>query len=268
LNTQSPWNFVRDLISQDYSRFHPIPWFIGEYGGNGQDEDGIREDLESMQEHALDSDAFLGAAFFQFQTTYWKGGAEMNFGLFGLGEEQIGETGEVCEQGCRIWPVHCLTTKLSWLPGSKANRARAMATAWGGSVDHSSLCSNERRLEAAVIGTKLACQIRSGAVHKGVGAVAAALDTAAFSQRILLRTQMLLGAGSGALRGGLSFKGAGAWSVEDASSGHVPEGHRSSWEFWALVGVAVVLIGINCFLLLGRRKSQSRSAASAAEQVV
>lgn len=142
LNTQSPWSFVRDVISQNYDQFLPIPWFIGEYGGNGQDEDLIRADLQSMQSKAREDDSFLGAAFFQFQTTYWKGGAEMNFGLFGLGDDQIGETGEVCELGCRTWPVHCLTTKLTWLPGSKANRARAVATAWGGSIDHSSLCSS------------------------------------------------------------------------------------------------------------------------------
>merc|ERR1712038_1018385 len=177
LNTQSPWNFVRDVVSQDYSRFLPIPWFIGEYGGNGQDEDVIRADLESMQEYAAESDLFLGAAFFQFQTTYWKGGAEMNFGLFGLGDEQIGETGEVCEAGCRTWPVHCLTTNLSWLPGSKAKRARAAASAWGGSIRDSSLCSQDRRLEEAVTGTKLACQIRAGAVKGGAAAVVTALDT-------------------------------------------------------------------------------------------
>merc|ERR1719330_1196557 len=171
LNTQSPWNFVRDLISQDYSRFHPTPWFIGEYGGNGQDEDVIRADLQSMQAYAVGSDSFLGAAFFQFQTTYWKGGAEMNFGLFGLGDDQIGETGEVCELGCRTWPVHCLTTKLTWLPGSKANRARAVATAWGGSIDHSSLCSSERRLNSPTVRTTLACQIRFTAVGENVSSV-------------------------------------------------------------------------------------------------
>merc|ERR1740129_664333 len=117
-----------------------------------------------MQDFAIKSDSFLGAAFFQFQTTYWKGGEEMNFGLFGLGDEQLGETGEVCELGCRSWPVHCLTTKLPWLPGSKANRALAVATAWGGSIDPTFLCSDERRLEAAVLGTKLACQIDAPAL--------------------------------------------------------------------------------------------------------
>merc|ERR1712045_177562 len=151
LNTQAPWSFVKAVVSSAYSRFLPVPWFIGEYGGNGQDEEVIRSDLQSMQTHAAENNSFLGAAFFQFQTTYWKGGAEMNFGLFGLGEEQIGETGEVCENGCRSWPVHCLTTKLSWLPGSKANRAQAVATAWGGSIDTADVCPIRRRLDVGSV---------------------------------------------------------------------------------------------------------------------
>merc|ERR1711994_520129 len=156
LNTKSPWNFVRDIISKDYHRFQPIPWFIGEYGASGQDENSIRADLESMQAHALEDPAFVGAAFLQFQTNYWKGGAEMDYGMFGLGEGRLGETGEVCQpgQGCRRWPVHCLTTTLPWLEGSKAHRAQAVAAAWGGAVDHASSCSS-RRLAEGSIGTHL-----------------------------------------------------------------------------------------------------------------
>merc|ERR1712051_993289 len=267
LNTQSPWNFVRNMISQDYSQFLPIPWFIGEYGGMGQDEDVIRADLESMQSHALEDDAFLGAAFFQFQTTYWKGGAEMNFGLFGLGDEQIGETGEVCELGCRKWPVHCLTTNLPWLPGTKANRAQAVASAWGGSIDHSSLCSDGRRLEAVMVGTKLACHIRAGAVGGGVGAVAAGLGSEAFGKRIVLRTQGLLEADSDALRGRLSLTTALTWGA-DTSSAQSPAEIWPSWAVGALIGIVVLLFfGVICTLLV-RRKSQSGLAASAAEPAV
>jgi len=262
LNTQAPWNFVRDLISKDYSQFLPTPWFIGEYGGNGQGEDVIRADLQSMQAFASDSDSFLGAAFFQFQTTYWKGGAEMNFGLFGLGDEQIGETGEVCEMGCRTWPVHCLTTKLTWLSGTKANRAQAVATAWGGSIDHSSLCPGERRLEA-VVATKLACHIRAGAVSGGVSVVAPRLFSEAFGKRIVLRTQGLLEAESDALRGGLNLMGAVV--VEDTSSAQRFFEPRPSWMIWALVGiVALLLLGAIC-IVATRRKSQSRLPESAAE---
>merc|ERR1712050_545299 len=94
----------------------------------GRDEAMIQADLESMQAHALSGHAFMGAAFLQFQTNYRKGGAAMDFGMFGLGEKLLGQTGEVCEpgHGCRSWPVHCLTTKLDWLSGSKAREHRQL----------------------------------------------------------------------------------------------------------------------------------------------
>merc|ERR1712045_401662 len=179
-------------------------WFIGEYGASGQDEASIQADLESMQAHALDDAAFVGAAFLQFQTNYWKGGAEMDYGMFGLGEGRLGETGEVCQpgQGCRRWPVHCLTTILPWLEGSKAHRAQAVATAWGGSIDDNSLCSPERRLNA--VGTKLGCQIRTDAFGDGASAAAAALGTSAFSNRMKSRIAEVLGK-EGTVRGDVVF---------------------------------------------------------------
>merc|ERR1712217_22003 len=108
------------------------------------------------------------------------GGAAMDFGMFGLGDEVVGQTSEVCEpgHGCRSWPVHCLTTKLAWLSGTKAQRAQAFATAWGGSIDHNYLCSAGRRL--IDVGTKLGCQIRADAFGNGASAAAAALGTVVF----------------------------------------------------------------------------------------
>jgi len=153
LNTQSPWNFVKDMVAKEYHNFAPTPWFIGEYGGNGQDRAVIQADLEAMSAHADGSSDFLGAAFFQFQTTYWKGGSEMNFGLFSLGSELLGETGELCDKmsSCQRWPVHCLSTDLAWLPGTKAQRAEAVAAAWGGHVprDSNGFCGGSRRLASA-----------------------------------------------------------------------------------------------------------------------
>merc|ERR1719400_2056912 len=212
LNTKSPWNFVRDIISKDYQQFRPIPWFIGEYGASGQDEASIQADLVGMQAHALEDSAFVGAAFLQFQTNYWKGGAEMDYGMFGLGEGKLGETGEVCQpgQGCRRWPVHCLTTTLPWLEGSKAHRAQAASRAWGGFIDHTSFCSDRRRLEESAVGTHLACQIRADAIGDA-GAVSAKLRTAESSARLVSRTEVLLG-GSVALRGDLSLASTSAWS--------------------------------------------------------
>ncbi|CAJ1459611.1 unnamed protein product [Effrenium voratum] len=139
LNTQAPWTFVRDFVTQHYAKyeFAGLPWFIGEYGANGQPEDKIISDLTSMEASATAEDSlFLGSAFFQFQTAYSKGGSELNFGLYGLGTRLIGETGLVCDRKteCREWPVFCLEARLPWFATTPAlaKRAQALAEAWGG----------------------------------------------------------------------------------------------------------------------------------------
>eukprot|EP00490_Sorites_sp_Unknown_P022574 CAMPEP_0114677806 /NCGR_PEP_ID=MMETSP0191-20121206/50974_1 /TAXON_ID=126664 /ORGANISM="Sorites sp." /LENGTH=365 /DNA_ID=CAMNT_0001950913 /DNA_START=32 /DNA_END=1129 /DNA_ORIENTATION=+ len=139
LNTQAPWTFVRDFVTRHYELydgFGGFSWFIGEYGANGQTKELIVSDLESMEEKAKSDKHFLGSAFFQFQTAYSKGGSELNFGLFSIGQRKIGETGEVCDRKshCRTWPVYCLGTKLPWFDSQPAlgKRAEALATAWGG----------------------------------------------------------------------------------------------------------------------------------------
>eukprot|EP00429_Kryptoperidinium_foliaceum_P045318 CAMPEP_0176115146 /NCGR_PEP_ID=MMETSP0120_2-20121206/57825_1 /TAXON_ID=160619 /ORGANISM="Kryptoperidinium foliaceum, Strain CCMP 1326" /LENGTH=651 /DNA_ID=CAMNT_0017449383 /DNA_START=72 /DNA_END=2023 /DNA_ORIENTATION=+ len=135
LNTQAPWGFVNEMISKDYARFGSTPWFIGEYGANGQPAAVIQSDLESMMLAAGRGEGFVGAAFFQFQTAYEKGGSEMNFGLFSLGAE-IGSTGEVCDDSspCATWPVRCLNMELQWLQGAIGDRAAAVAAAWHGTI--------------------------------------------------------------------------------------------------------------------------------------
>lgn len=143
LNTQAPWAFVKEMVSNSYKEFLPMPWFIGEYGANGQTKEVIQQDLEAMALEAQSDDShFAGVAFFQFQTAFEKGGSELNFGLFALGDEVIGQTGDVCDDSspCSTWPVHCLSTELSWLPGSMGQRAEAVAAAWKGSVRGAGLC--------------------------------------------------------------------------------------------------------------------------------
>lgn len=155
LNTQAPWWFVDQSVSGLYDQFLPTPWFIGEYGANGQGKETIQHDLEDMHQRASRSEDFLGAAVFQFEAAYWKGGSETNFGLFSLGVQKLGETDEICDSqsSCRKWPVHCLSTDLRWLPGSMAKRAEAVAAAWKGSIDlHSaSFCKGaaSRRLRGS-----------------------------------------------------------------------------------------------------------------------
>jgi len=263
LNTKSPWNFVRDIISKDYRQFLPIPWFIAEYGASGQDEASIRADLVGMQAHALEDSAFVGAAFLQFQTNYWKGGAGMDYGMFGLGEGTLGKTEKVCQPGygCREWPVHCLTTKLPWLEGSKANRAMAVSTAWGGFVADRSLCPDSRRLDV-MVGTHVACRIPADAVVGGAGAVSAALRTREFNARIVSRTETIL-VGSDALQGDLGLARTAAEmegaALGDSQSGTTPQ----TWVVWVVGGVVAVLLAVSVFLVVRRRKSQSAGRGTA-----
>merc|ERR1712127_321219 len=269
LNTKSPWNFVRDIISKDYEQFRPIPWFIGAYGASGQDESTIRADLISMQKHSSEDPAFLGAAFLQFQTNYWKGGAEMDYGMFGLGEDIVSETGEVCQPGygCRTWPVRCLTTDLPWLEGPKARRAEAVAAAWGGSIDRASLCSSGRRLEGAA-GTHLTCQIRAGAVNGGTSVVSAALRTEDFSAQIASRTTSLLGRQSNAVKGDLSIMGTSAWTSFESTDDKGPGNSALPSWIWAVVGGVVVLLAASVFFLACRGKKQRQPGGSRSEERV
>jgi len=146
LNVQAPWTFVKETITKNYGPFGNRPWFIGEFGDLGQTQDVLKNDIQAMHEFANSSSLFLGTTVFQFQTSYWKGGSEMAFGLFSLGKEKIGDTGDVCSHkgDCGKWPVYCLSTDLHWLPADQAQRANAVAAAWNGTV--TGLCSNTTRI--------------------------------------------------------------------------------------------------------------------------
>jgi hypothetical protein len=141
INVQTPG--IVGYMKEHYERFEPTPWFIGEYGANGLSREAIQNELAAMDESAQDkTNPFMGMAFFQFQTAYFKGGSEMNFGLFRLGDRQVAETGNICDKGisCRKWPVYCLTTSRGALPEIVQWRATAVATAWGGLINSSHMC--------------------------------------------------------------------------------------------------------------------------------
>merc|ERR1711920_847850 len=141
INVQTPG--ILGYMAQHYYRFEPTPWFIGEYGANGMSQDAIQTELENMNASARDeNDPFMGMAIFQFQAAYFKGGSEANFGLFRLGDRQVGETGDICDKGmdCRKLPVHCLTTETGGLPEYVGWRADSVASAWGGLVDPEHMC--------------------------------------------------------------------------------------------------------------------------------
>merc|ERR1712050_57687 len=242
-NTRSPWYYVDKIISEHYAQFRPIPWFIGEYGANSQTKAQIQIDLEAMDRRAQDGGDFLGSTFFQFQTDYQNGGLAKNFGIFGLGSRIIGQTGEICDQSnpCAIWPVHCLTTDLTWLPGAQAERASAVASAWGGYVGGT--CRGYRRLEETRAVTKLACQFDASAVSGGAGAAQNHLGSDAFEQKMVARTTKILGEKSPALHGELRLVphdiDTRAKSPDEA--GDMPNGSPARRAWKSVVAVAALI---------------------------
>lgn len=71
------------------AHFQGTPVFIGEYHATPYDQ---REDLPRIMKMTTDNSSLLiGFAFFEFQTRYDKGGdGEMAFGMFGLGNRELG----------------------------------------------------------------------------------------------------------------------------------------------------------------------------------
>jgi len=151
MNTAMPWDEVKSLVAPHYGQFLPHEWFIGEYGAYGQTQAAIQNDLKSMNEFGNSNAGFLGTVVFQFQAAYQKGGQELNFGLFSLGDEVTANTDKVCSrdvntglQTCSSYPVYCLDAHLPWFT-EKPNlnyRAEAVARAWGGSAENPGRCSS------------------------------------------------------------------------------------------------------------------------------
>jgi len=268
LNTQSPWGFVQDMVAREYDRFAPIPWFIGEYGGNGMPKAVIQADLEGMRRAAEEEGGFFaGAAMFQFQTTYWKGGAEMNFGLFGLGKTRLHTTGKMHDKFSpipRTWPVYCLDSRLEFLSGDVALRAQAVADAWGGAVPMGpGMCPPHRRL-SALPSTLIACRVstRDGASDD----VPARLDSGSLGPVLVRRTLSVIGANSTAVGGPLSVRVRSVGRLDDAdvAAQRSASGKTSvaqlPWWTWAAVGASVVLL---VAASLGRRASARSKLAQA-----
>merc|ERR1711920_873289 len=141
VNVQTPG--ILGYMKKHYYQFEPRPWFIGEYGAGGLPKEAIETELSTMDEEARESTSpFMGAAIFQFQAAYFKGGSEMNFGLFRLGDREIGKTGDISDKGMgnKTFPVFCLTTECGTLPEYVGWRAQAVAESWGGRIDPSKMC--------------------------------------------------------------------------------------------------------------------------------
>jgi len=280
VNTQSPWIFVKEKIADNYARFSPIPWFIGEYGANGQFAATIQGDLEDMQRTAERDSDFLGTTFFQFQTAYWKSATtELNFGqngLFSLGTKTLGDVTPSCRFAqCRSWPVHCLSTDLSWLRGTKANRAAAVAAAWRGSLqkvqDGPGFCGGARRLwapEGEEKGTRIACQIRASAGF-AASEISKLLQGDAFITTLARSTRHALADNQDAVLGDLSLDNAVITAPgEDALAQDA--GSKFKKRFPQIVAVGLLVVG----LLLGfggcvahRERKARQFTSNASERV-
>merc|ERR1712076_107712 len=143
---------LKGMLADHYAPLLPRPWFIGEMGFNGIHSDVIERELDAMHKYALEGHGFLGTFFFQFQTAYFKGGSELNYGMFGLGAPLVGTTAKLRGQKLRgqDFPVHCLTSRQwafeqpnSWCKGECNHRAKAVARAFGGEISGSGVCLEE-----------------------------------------------------------------------------------------------------------------------------
>merc|ERR1719464_1127207 len=81
---------------------------------------------------------FLGISYFQYQVAYWKGGSEMAFGVFGLGDTALKDF-QAFGQNFTAWCLDANTPDPHGTAG--ATLLQAVQTAYGGQgVDVSNLC--------------------------------------------------------------------------------------------------------------------------------
>jgi hypothetical protein len=99
----------KDLFLDVYDRvFGSIPVFIGEYHAPGQVDQ--EQDLNDIMSLAGNKSTLLaGISFFEFQVRYDKGGDEMRFGMFGLGDRSLGSFKIATETSEGTFSAWCLT---------------------------------------------------------------------------------------------------------------------------------------------------------------
>lgn len=85
-NTNNPATDMKPLFLNDYEEhFKSTPVFIGEYHSTHV---STKKDIEEVMDVVKNS-SLVGISFFEFQVRYDKGGSEMDFGMFGLGQQKI-----------------------------------------------------------------------------------------------------------------------------------------------------------------------------------
>lgn len=89
-NSANPAEDIKNLFLGPYDeQFPTTPVFIGEFHSISHNDP--QKDIEDILKIAGDpSNMLRGISFFEFQTRYDKGGSEMMFGMFGLGDKHLG----------------------------------------------------------------------------------------------------------------------------------------------------------------------------------
>jgi len=90
VNTANPADSLNNLFLKPYHEHFPgVPVFIGEYHSPATHDQTA--DLQEIIRLASDESSLLkGLSFFEFQARYDKGGSELSFGMFGLGDKPLG----------------------------------------------------------------------------------------------------------------------------------------------------------------------------------
>jgi hypothetical protein len=146
-STGAPWEYINEKVAGQYKQFEPTPWMITEFQA-GTAGHAIEDDLKAM-DTAAKSGSFLGAVFNEFQHDYV---ANTAFGMFGLGDKQIG-TVKPCYEDvlskakyCYNYPLYCLNAT-----AGDGGRAASVAAAWGGKVAGKGLCSSSSAREVLMV---------------------------------------------------------------------------------------------------------------------
>lgn len=112
----------RTFFSHYEKSFSVTPVFIGEYHKPGGP---VLQEVQQILQLADQMPLFLGINFFEFQVSYWKGGSEMQFGLFGLGGYPIGKFSYADGSKYTSWCLSPEVVSGTLLP-------EALAAAYGG----------------------------------------------------------------------------------------------------------------------------------------
>jgi len=131
-NTQNPATDLQHQFLDSYNQAFPAtPVYIGEYHRVDANQ---TEDLDTILAAVESNELFVGISFFEYTVSYYKTGSEMDFGMFGYGNDTV----KTMDYFGQELPVKCLAPVAS--PPSGTTMPEAVARVYGGHVDDSLMC--------------------------------------------------------------------------------------------------------------------------------